>query len=68
MALMTIWLTLNELADYLKKGQSTLYRLARAGQIPAQKFGRNWRFDRDEIDAWIKSGMASRLTQKEETK
>jgi len=56
---MTVWLTLEELADYLKKGRSTLYRMARAGQIPAQKFGRNWRFDRDEVDAWIKSGMAS---------
>jgi len=63
---MTIWLTHKELAEYLKKGRSTLYRLARGGQIPARKFGRTWRFDRDEIDAWIKSGMAADSAQKKE--
>ena len=65
---MTIWLTLEELAKYLKKGRSTLYRMARSGQIPSQKFGRTWRFDRDEIDAWIKSGMATKSAQKKEKK
>lgn len=53
---MTVWLTLGELAQYTKKGRSTLYRMAREGNIPAHKFGRNWRFDRDEIDRWLKSG------------
>ena len=63
---MTTWLTLKELSEYLKKGRSTLYRFARGGQIPARKFGRTWRFDRDEIDVWIKSGMAADSAQKKE--
>ena len=63
---MTTWLTLKELSEYLKKGRSTLYRFARGGQIPARKFGRTWRFDCDEIDVWIKSGMAADSAQKKE--
>jgi len=52
---MAYWLTLAELAVYLKRGRSTLYRMAQEAQIPAKKIGRSWRFDRDEIDAWLRS-------------
>jgi excisionase family DNA binding protein len=51
----TIWLSLDELAEYLKKPKSTLYKLVQRGQLPGHKVGRSWRFDRDEIDAWIKA-------------
>ncbi len=51
---MTEWLTLDELAAYLKRGRSTLYKMARNGLIPASKIGRSWRFDRDAIDAWLR--------------
>ena len=57
---MTNWLTLEETAQYLKMGKSTLYDLARKGGVPAHKMGREWRFDAEELDAWLKSGkMAS---------
>lgn len=57
---MTNWLTLEEAAQYLKMGKSTLYDLARKGGVPAHKMGREWRFDAEELDAWLKSGkMAS---------
>lgn len=36
---MTTWLTLDETAEYLKMGRSTLYRLAREGRMPAHKRG-----------------------------
>ena len=52
---MTDWLTLDELAAYLKRGRSTLYKMARNGQIPASKIGRSWRFDRGAIDAWLRT-------------
>ena len=51
---MTDWLTLDELAAYLKRGRSTLYKMARNGQIPASKIGRSWRFDRGAIDEWLR--------------
>jgi hypothetical protein len=34
---MAEWLTLDELAAYLKRGRSTLYKMAREGGIPATK-------------------------------
>ena len=55
---MATWLTLDEMARYLKKGRSTLYRMARSGQLPSQKVGRTWRFDQEEVDRWIKDKQA----------
>lgn len=48
------WLTIDELADYLKMGRTKLYRMAQEGAIPASKVGNQWRFDREEIDDWMK--------------
>jgi excisionase family DNA binding protein len=52
---MTVWLNLDDLARYLKVPKSTLYRLAQKNALPGHKVGRTWRFDRDEVDQWIKS-------------
>lgn len=49
------WLTLEELTAYLKLSKTKLYGMAQRGEIPASKIGNQWRFDRDEIDAWMKS-------------
>jgi len=51
----TKWLTIEELAEYLKMGRTKLYSMARDGDIPASKVGNQWRFDREEIDQWMKS-------------
>lgn len=48
------WLTIDELAEYLKMGRTKLYRMAQDGGIPASKVGSQWRFDRDEIDEWMR--------------
>lgn len=55
-SLMTVWHDLESLAGYLKMPHSTIYRLAQRGGIPGHKIGRSWRFDQDEVDAWIKNG------------
>ena len=47
-------LTLDEVAAYLKVGKRTVYRLAATKKIPAFKVGGTWRFQRQEIDQWIK--------------
>ncbi|MBZ5239766.1 methylation-associated defense system helix-turn-helix domain-containing protein MAD1 [Pseudomonas aeruginosa] len=57
-------LTLDEVAEYLKAGKRTIYRLAQQGKMPAFKFGGTWRFRRQELDVWI----AERIKrQKEKT-
>ena len=46
-------LTIDELAKYLKLSKSSLYQLARRGDIPGQKIGRHWRFHRATVDKWL---------------
>jgi excisionase family DNA binding protein len=46
-------MTLGEVADYLRVTKTTVYRLLRQGQIPANKVGRQWRFDKTSIDEWL---------------
>lgn len=52
---MVDWLTIEELAKYVKKPTSTLYKLALSRRLPGHKLGRSWRFDREEVDLWLKS-------------
>jgi PTS system nitrogen regulatory IIA component len=49
------WLTIEELATYLKLSRTKLYGMAQRCEIPASKIGIQWRFDREEIDQWMKS-------------
>lgn len=53
------WLTLDELAEYLKLGRTKLYLLAQKGKIPASKVGSQWRFERREVDKWIEGNGPS---------
>ena len=46
-------LTLEELASYLRVTEKTVYRLLDKRSIPATKVGRQWRFDKAEIDDWL---------------
>ena len=46
-------MTVKELADYLRVHPTTIYRLLRAGELPAMRIGADWRFNRESIDAWI---------------
>lgn len=48
-------MTADELADYLQFNRSTIYKMARAGKIPAIKFENAWRFSKDAIDLWLKN-------------
>lgn len=46
-------LTLPEVALLLKVAEKTVYTMAQKGEIPAFKVRGQWRFKRDDIDAWI---------------
>ena len=62
------WLTLDELAEYLKLSRTKLYRMAQKGEIPASKVGSQWRFDREEIDAWMKKQRRGSTTSQRNEK
>jgi excisionase family DNA binding protein len=44
-----------EVARWMRVNPATVYRLANAGKMPYFKAGRDFRFRRDEIDAWSKT-------------
>jgi excisionase family DNA binding protein len=46
-------LTAKELSQYLKLSESTIYKLASTGEIPAFKVGDSWRFELEEIQKMI---------------
>jgi excisionase family DNA binding protein len=47
------FLTTGEVLEYLQINLRTVYRLIKAGQIPALRVGRQWRFRKSDIDAWL---------------
>ena len=44
--------TAEEVASVLRLHPYTVRRLCREKKVPAFKFGGQWRFRKDEIDAW----------------
>lgn len=48
-------LTVMEVARFLRVPKSTVYKLARLGQLPASKIGKHWRFLRRDIHEWMHS-------------
>jgi excisionase family DNA binding protein len=49
------FLTTEEVLAYLQVNLRTVYRLIKAGKIPAVRVGRQWRFRKRDIDAWLDS-------------
>lgn len=57
-------LTVAEVAKYLRINPQTVYRKAKAGELPAVRIGRAIRFRKSELDAWLKTvSTGSQLTQ-----
>jgi excisionase family DNA binding protein len=53
------FLTTEEVLDYLHVNLRTIYRLIRAGKIPAVRIGRQWRFRRRDLDVWLRTIRSS---------
>jgi excisionase family DNA binding protein len=47
-------MTIKEVADYLRLSRVTVYKMTRQGKIPALKIGKQWRYNKSEIDSWVK--------------
>ncbi|HML41210.1 MAG TPA: helix-turn-helix domain-containing protein [Bellilinea sp.] len=46
--------TAEEVSNYLRIPQSTIYKLAQDKVLPGFKVGKHWRFRRETILEWIK--------------
>jgi excisionase family DNA binding protein len=52
-----LFLTTEEVMEYLQVNLRTVYRLIRAG-LPAVRVGRLWRVRKKDVDAWLANGGA----------
>jgi excisionase family DNA binding protein len=60
--------TAEEVSNYLRIPQSTIYKLAQDSVLPGFKVGKHWRFRRETILEWIKTreGKVSSLIEENE--
>ncbi len=59
-------MTAEQLAKYLQLDEQTIYRKARAGQIPAVHIGKILRFKKDVIDGWLRVSSLNWTSAKRE--
>jgi len=52
-------MTLEEVAEYLRISERTVYDWAQKGDIPCGKLGTAWRFRRTDIEEWVDNRLAS---------
>ena len=50
------WLSVDEIAAYLGVKRDTVYKWITRRKMPAHKAGRLWKFRKEEVDAWVRSG------------
>jgi PTS system nitrogen regulatory IIA component len=51
---MAEWMTVKQVAEYLQMSDDKIYDMAKKGELPAVKIRQQWRFDREELDRWLK--------------
>lgn len=52
------WLSVEDLTVYLGIKRDTVYKWISRRNLPAHKVGRLWKFRKEEVDAWVRSGAA----------
>ena len=58
-------MTANELSQFLKLSESTIYKLASNGGIPGFKIGDSWRFELEEIQKMIRESKKQGIKLKD---
>lgn len=53
------WFSVDEIAAYLGIKSATVYKWIDRKNMPAHKVGRLWKFRKEEIDEWVRSGGAA---------
>jgi excisionase family DNA binding protein len=52
------WLSVDEIAAYLGIKRDTVYKWISEKQMPAHRMGRLWKFRKEEVDEWVRTGGA----------
>ncbi len=56
-----MWITVKEAAEFLSIKEKTLYYLVTHGLIPHYRIGKMVRFNKEELDTWMKSKKAGSI-------
>lgn len=56
---MTELLTTRQVQALLRVDRTTIYRMVENGELPALRVGKQWRFAREQVEAWLQTGGAS---------
>jgi excisionase family DNA binding protein len=52
------WLSVDEIAAYLGIKRDTVYKWMNSKRMPGHKVGRLWKFRKEEVNEWVRSGGA----------
>ena len=61
------WASVEEIADHLGVSKDTVYAWIAKRDLPAHRVGRLWKFQRAEIDGWVRTGHAADSSQEPES-
>ena len=53
------WLSVEEIAEDLGVSKGAVYAWIAKKGMAAHRVGRPWKFQREEVDAWVRSGGAN---------
>jgi len=57
------WLSVEEIAAHLGVSKDTIYAWIAKKHMPAHRVGRLWKFQKSEIDDWVKAGGAGEMSE-----
>ena len=50
------WFSVDEITAYLGIERETVYKWIAEKRVPAHRMGRLWKFRKEEVDEWVRSG------------
>ncbi len=53
-------MTIEEVAEYLRVSERTVYDWAQKGDLPGGKLGTTWRFKREDVENWVNTRLSKK--------
>ncbi|MBT3747342.1 MAG: helix-turn-helix domain-containing protein [Bacteroidetes bacterium] len=58
------WYSVDEISVHIGIKRDTVYKWVNEKNMPAHKVGRLWKFRKEEVDDWVRSGGADERSTK----
>ena len=58
------WLSVDDICQHLGVSRDTVYKWIDKMGMPAHRAGRLWKFKKDEVDKWMRSGGGAEPDEK----